>query len=299
MSRGDLLEQGRRLLHPRHRGKPPARLPRARPTADAVEKACVQRRAPRGCRRRRPTTTAPAPVSQDQRPRRRRDGGEDRPRREVLKDLPRQRPSRDPPPRAPAGGAPPSRAGAGDSRRGAYSRSSKPVAEAEGLRPPPFAEVADEAGDRVHSGPWSACRNGRGSRFPKKLPVWVIRSGSPGGTRAPRSRRSRTRWRWCARHREGGAPRISSAIASETHEIASARRATRPGELLVRSLPSAGRGRVERRWGLRRAGHGGPRASARRLRTAAPTKWIEPGGEVVMPRRSPRVLRSGSPPVSR
>ena len=55
----------------------------------------------------------------------------------------------------------------------------EPIAEAERLRPLAVgrAEVADEARDDVVESDVvrARCRNGRGSRFPKKLPVCVIR----------------------------------------------------------------------------------------------------------------------------
>ena len=100
---------------------------------------------------------------------------------------------------------------------------------------------------RPRRGPasWNACRNGRGSRLPKKLPVWVMRKRCAGPVlEARRSRRSRTRSRSTRTAPRAPSPRISSAIASETHVTASALTRDEPGDLLHRGLPRAGSCRV-------------------------------------------------------
>ena len=196
-----------------------------------------------------------------------RDDGEDRPaRREVLEDLPRQHAL----PATPRlGHQQEERLRVAlepqDSRRGAYSRSSsrspRPRDSAHSRsvsRKSPTKRAIASTRE-----PWSACRNGRGSRFPKKLPVWVIRKRLAGWYSSPAKSSKSHPLEMVRTAPRGRSARISSAIASETHEIASARRATRrascsfaPAERGSRPCPS-GDG------DLRRAGHGGPRASAR------------------------------------
>ncbi len=132
-------------------------------------------------------TTMPAPVS------RIRVGGgavrghrgEDRPsRRDVLEHLAREHPLAT---AARVGDQEQQRLGVAlesERRRAGRVRDQlEPVAEAELGRPFAVgaAEVAEEAGDaRRARSRASACRNGRGSRLPKKLPVCVIRRRSPG-----------------------------------------------------------------------------------------------------------------------
>ena len=107
----------------------------------------------------------------------------------VLVDLPRQHATsaaRRPPERG--GAAPPSRAAAAsDSARGRYSTQLEAVSEAERLGPlaigrrksPTNRATASRSASR------NACRNGRGSRLPKKLPVCVIRKRAPAVYSSP------------------------------------------------------------------------------------------------------------------
>ncbi len=119
--------------------------------------------------------------------------------------------------------------------------------------------------------------------MPKKLPVWVIRKRLPGVYGSPEKSSKSQPFEIVATRPCGSKPRASSAIASETQVIASARRATRwATPSLTFSLARTAMLSV-RRWGCatsesrRSATHLAPVAAF----TAAPTRWIEFGGEVV------------------
>ena len=122
----------------------------------------------------------------------------------------------------------------------------------------------------------SAVRNGRGSRLPKKLPVCVIRKRSPGVYSSPAKSSKSQPFEIVTTLPVGEKPRASSAIASETHVIASAERAT--SRATPPSTFSFARTAMlsERRCGCatsesrRSATHFAPVA----FFTAAPTKWI-------------------------
>ena len=180
-------------------------------------------------------TTMPAPVSRirSRGGTVRRHDGEDRPLGgEVLEDLPREH-------AAPAAAglrdqeqqrlrvaleleraAPRRRTGA--ARAGRRARASRPT---RGRR----CGSRRRSARRRPSSPdcASASRNGRGSRLPKKLPVCVIRKRSPRLVLEPGEvlEVAAVRDRHAPR-RAGSSARASSAIASDTATIASARRAT-------------------------------------------------------------------------
>ena len=138
---------------------------------------------------------------------------------------------------------------------------------------------------RRHPSRASACRNGRGSRFPKKLPACVIRKRGAGSYSSPAKSSKSQPLAIVRTAPRGSSPRTSSAIASETHEIASAsprdeaREPARspPAARASPPCPRAGAG-----W--RRADRGDPRASGRRSRAGPPRRRSgpSPGGEVVM-----------------
>ncbi len=180
----------------------------------------------RARRRRRPSRgSAPRP----RRPAGRPPGSAAR-RRRTRTPSPRARPCR----ARPASGissrsASESRCSASDSVRGAYGRS---------LRRSPSASVSAHARSVSRKSPRkrastsrpesaSAWRNGRGSRRPKKLPVWVMRKRSDGRRSSPATSSKSAPFGIVTTGPRGASARVSSEIASETHVIASARPATR------------------------------------------------------------------------
>jgi hypothetical protein len=119
--------------------------------------------------------------------------------------------------------------------------------------------------------------------LPKKLPVCVIRKRGPGRYSSPAKSSKSQPFEIVTTRPRGSSFRASSAIASETHVIASARRATSRATLSCAFCLARAPRESERRCGCatsesrRSATHFAPVA----LCTAAPTRWTEPGGEVV------------------
>ena len=202
----------------------------------------------------------------------------------------RGRPCRGRPPRGSAAAAPPSRAGARASAGAARTGSARAGRRARALSAhsrSAGAEVAEEARRRRRGRTRaSAVRNGRGSRLPKKLPACVIRKPLAGRVLEPgevvevgavRDRHD------LARRAEARAPRRRSRRRRTT--IASAERATSRATPLVDLAPSRARPALSaRRCGCATSES---RRSATQARpspasTAAPTRWTELGGEVVI-----------------
>ena len=142
-----------------------------------------------------------------------------------------------------------------------------------------LAEVAEEARHDVEPESASACRNGRGSRRPKKLPVCVIRKRSDGGRSSPATSSKSAPFGIVTTGPRGASARVSAEIASETHVIASARdgdEAARRGRASPPSPSSRSCRRADAR--ARRASRGGRRPSgcpvARAI--AAAIRCVEP-----------------------
>ena len=149
----------------------------------------------------------------------------------------------------------------------------------------------------------SAFRNGRGSRLPKKLPACVIRKRSDGWCSSPSKSSKSQPFAIVRTSPRGSSARASSAIASETATIASARRATSFATPISPCSLSRAAAFSGRRCGCaaeRVAEVGDPAGAGRALgprrRSGAPRS----GGEVVSTTSMPCSRgRAGSRPGSR
>ena len=200
---------------------------------------------------------------------------------------PRARPCRARRRRGRAGGAHPSRAAAAATPRGARTgtssrRSPSPSDSAHSRS----LERKSPTNRAIPSIPESAnaWRNGRGSRRPKKLPAWVIVKRGSGVYSRPSKSSKSLPFATTRTTPRAPRPRTSSAIASETHETASARRATSRATCSLAACRARVAVESDRRCWL--ATIGSRRSASQRVPvafcTAAPTKCTEPGGEVVM-----------------
>ena len=129
----------------------------------------------------------------------------------------------------------------------------------------------------------NAVRNGRGSRLPKKLPACVMRKRGLVWCSSPAKSSKSQPFSIVTTSARGPSERVSSAIASEAATMASALRATSCATArLMRSL-AFNAAESARRWGC--ASSESRRSATQRAPvsrcTAAPTKWTEPGGDVV------------------
>ena len=265
MSRGDLLEQGRRLLHPRLSEsllRAPSDSTDSRPPS---RKRACRTRAPRGCRRRRQARRRhPHPSRAGARRPRRREGrrrGSACPPRGTRRPSPTARPSRDPRLGHPWEERLESRWSRRDSRRGAYSRrlsrSPRPKDSAHSRsvsrksptkrRSRPLGSRGAPAGTAAGRAPEEAAGVGdpeaarRVVLEPREVvEVAPVGDGAHGTARAERASPPRS------------PPRRTRS--------ASARRATRRASCSFAACRARVAAVSERRWGLRRAGHGGPPA---------------------------------------
>src|SRR3954447_15798756 len=137
----------------------------------------------------------------------------------------------------------------------------------------------------------SAVRNGRGSRFPKKLPVCVMRKRSPRLYASPAKSSKSAPLRIVVTTPAGSSATASSAIASDAATITSAWRATRRATDSLTFSFARTDARSTRRWGCkamesrRSATHRTPVVRF----AAAPIKFTELGGEVVITTSIPSV----------
>ena len=197
-------------------------------------------------------TTTPEPVSRielarPRRPAERRPGSGGRPRC-TRTPSPRARPCRGRRRRGRAGAAPRSRAGSAATRHAAGSRRARGGRRGRATRPtrgPSSGSRRRSARRRRGRRRWNACRNGRGSRFPKKLPVCVIRKRAAGAYSSPaKSSKSQPFAIDADRVRARRGSRTSSAIASETQRDRVGAARDEPRDLLVRGLARPRRGGV-------------------------------------------------------
>ena len=144
----------------------------------------------------------------------------------------------------------------------------------------------------------SAVRNGRGSRLPKKLPVWVIRNRSARRYSSPAKSSKSAPFRIVVTTPAGSSASASSAIASEAATITSAWRATsRATESLTFSFARTA-ARSTRRCGC--AAMESRRSATQRTPvvrfTAAPIRCTEFGGDVVRTTSMPsaRTMRTAA-----